>query len=395
MEIPAELKRAILANRCIAFVGAGFARPAIPSWPDLLRAVEQRLQTGIEISANPNALELEAYGQLLQDAAGARWKQVVREAMGSPSETDRATLQRRRSWLMSIPFKAILTTNFDDSLTGEPTDHATYWRVLRDEGRASRPPVIKLHGDLDGDAPLVFSRKDYRDLVYGDGKYTNFIRAAFARYTVLFLGVSFTDAYLNELRSEVLNLLHYPARGEPPWGYAIQMGANAKMIDFFARHESIQTLPAADPAGVDKWIEAIAGATSLRGRLRALLHDKLIVWVDPHPDNNDRAHDMLDACGARLVTLARASELTDEHAHAALILSHFGRDPDGDHAALQVLERVRQWRERPPVLVFASHNPMVPVNRALCLRHGALEYAVGWQELYLQIESIFGRLPGY
>ncbi len=421
-DIPPKLKSAILRGRCIAFVGAGFAMPVVPGWGELLRLIAKSLGQELIPASNASAFDLEAMGQALQDRAAnagrGAWAGLVREALEEAGrEHPRAGLEVRCNRLQSIPFKAILTTNFDTSLSGSPTNRDTYWQVLRADQRPGwqlpdadlndnwrRPPIIKLHGDVDGAEPgnLVFSRRDYRRLVYGDGHYANFVRAVFAGYTVLFLGVSFTDAYLNELRSEVLSMLHEPSREGDPWGYAIQIGKAPEIVEFFEQHESIVTLSAKDPAEFDEWLEVIANATSVEGRLKTLLHGRTVVWVDANPANNVRGRELFQKCGANVQLLESEEGLVDAHAEADLLLTQFGYDDAGRHRAIRVLEKVNRWKERPPVIVFAAASApddelgrqLVKTNRKECLRHGAFEYTTRWSELYRLVESLFDRAPG-
>jgi hypothetical protein len=320
-------------------------------------------------------------------------------------------LTERCRLLHSIPFKAILTTNYDASLTGEPASPATYWDVLRHErawwnsapprpgGRARVTPVIKLHGDANGNpeiAPLVLGRAAYRSRLYDDPSYATFLRAVFAQYTVLFIGVSFTDAYLNELRSEILKVIG--PRPEQPWGYAIINRPAPELIAFFENHESIRVLP--DPtddfSGFDRWLAAISEQTSIEGRLRALLADRKIVWVDPNPQNNERGHELLRQ--SAIVEPLRDEALLDEatHAGADLVLCNFGHEAPGRARAFRVLQRLAPWGTRPPVIVFAGVGPeqQLRANREACLRRGAAEYTVGWGELYRTIEIVLGRAPG-
>jgi hypothetical protein len=65
--------------------------------------------------------------------------------------------------------------------------------------------------------------------------------------------------------------------------------------------------------------------------------------------------------------------------------------------ALRVLDRVRGWPTRPPVIVFASRltpPQALRQNRLECLRRGAWEYTTVWSELYRYIELLFDRTPG-
>ncbi len=59
-----------------------------------------------------------------------------------------------------------------------------------------------LHGRLDVAQSLVLTRAQHQRRLYADPAYLTVLRSLFATSTVLFLGYSLNDAYLNELRSE-------------------------------------------------------------------------------------------------------------------------------------------------------------------------------------------------
>ena len=336
-------------------------------------------------------------------------RDVLRDRLASAPAVNRAQLERRRELLLQIPFKAILTTNFDPALerTPGPLGPELYGKVLREErGRwwsapgheHQRPPVIKLHGDangLDDDLPIVLGRADYRRLVYADRNYANFIRSVFAEYTVLFLGVSFTDAYLNELRSEVLNLV-YPRGSRTPWGYAILNAPTPLFRSFLREDEGIETLPTTDHAQFEDWLEGIAARTSVEGRLATLLAGRRVVWVDMNPRNNELGRQFLSKTGA-VEALSSPVELDVLSHHGAdLIITSYGHVEAGRSRAFELLDLVGRWPTRPPVIVFAGDATAAQLaeNRRQCLRRGAWEYATQWSELYGAIEVVLGRVPG-
>jgi hypothetical protein len=419
--VPRQLGEAILAGRCIAFVGAGFSQPAVPGWTSLLSELGRRLGVNVDLPTNASALEYELLGQALRERANsaAAFEMHVMDVLEShtlkdgPAAKGRETMKQRTELLRSIPFKAILTTNFDRWLPGHHTGPDTYWNVLREEHgrwwefpvRSSDPhpdvPIIKLHGEANGDpdnGAIVLGRTDYRRRIYGEHGYTSFIRAAFASYTVLFLGVSFTDAYLNELRSEALQLLHGAAGlRSTPWGYAIMKVEDARrpLVELFREHEGIEVLPIAEFDQFDDWLRAIAQRTSAQGRLRELLATKQIVWIDSRPDNNRFGRELFEACGATVHALTSEEELKPEHRDAALLVTQFGYDATyGTSRAFSMLERINAWPTRPPVIVFASADGPTERNRQECIRRGAWEYATEWSELYRLIETLLSRKPG-
>lgn len=414
-EVPDRLVSSILNGRCVAFVGAGFTGKALPTWGELLEKLAGELRVNLPNSPSKgSAFHHEAIGQKLRDVAGDEWESLVARVLttrlDSAEAADRETLQRRKQLLMQIPFRAILTTNFDPTLEPahdalDPTlyadvlreDPGRWWNAPRTGGEARLPPVVKLHGHANGRAdilPIVLGRADYRARVYADRNYANFVRSVFASYTVLFLGVSFSDAYLNELRSEVLQLVY--ERGErTPWGYAVVHQPTPLFAEFLRRDEGIEILRTDDHKEFDEWLGAISERTSIQGRLRRLLAGKRIVWVDRHhQSNNDEGHRVLR--GAATVELLDNPSQLEEHEHgeASLILTSFGH---AEALAFGLLDRVRTWSSRPPVIVFAApqrEQHYLVENRRQCLRRGAWEYATQWSELFRAIELAVGRVPG-
>jgi hypothetical protein len=432
--VPADLVRKIREGRCIAFVGAGFSAAAQPTWTQLLRRLAQkRAKRLTEVAeavatrtdplsgetAEPNlqAFELEAYGQLVKDAYvddeddQAAWEAAIgtalKEHVDSCARERRDLVEQRALWLQDLPFRAVLTTNFDEFLprakkTAGPTLYNEVLRgehpwfsseIWRSRGRALSP-IVKLHGDANGDpetAPVVFARSDYRRLLYGTSHHTEFLCALFATHTVLFLGVSFTDAYLNELRSAVLSLIGRTRRTDEPWGYAVVGNKTAAWQQYMLMHEGIQCLAySGDHSGFDDWFRRIHDETSQVGRLRSVLCGRRVVWIDPNPRNNADGVALLRAAGAEVRALLGADELQSGDREAALLITHFGWKGRSS-TAQDVLARIAAWRgERPPVIVFAS-GVHAEENRHRAIRLGAWEYASTFEELAQLIDRLFLR----
>lgn len=412
--------RAIAEGRCVAFLGAGMSRPDAPDWPGLLRQIAQRLpstspnaKAAIEIldGKDLHASDYEAAAQILRDAFvdEVSFERVVHDLLGRvvPAKT-----AERYRLLREIPFEAILTTNLDNLIDGASPSAAVYARLLRGEARegrrwqfssSRRPNVIKLHGDANGTAlenPVVLARSDYRRRLYQDGRYSNFLRAVFATRTLLFLGVSFTDAYLNELRSEILALAHRD--GDEPLGYAVMADRPDGWCAFMRRHDGVEILRYSalgddDHQGFTEWIRRIHAATAPAPRVASLLHAHSaregtaarIVWVDRHPDNNRRAEvDALRDGGVDVVQLTAAEDLERAaHGGASLIITSYDRGLDPSLFD-RVMDRMRDWTDRPPVIVFTSRIAC-DAHRAHCLRRGAAECCSGWSRLFDTIERLF------
>ncbi|MBN2493010.1 MAG: SIR2 family protein [Deltaproteobacteria bacterium] len=430
-EVPEHLASEILSGRCVAFVGAGFSASAVPTWRELLARIGEelgkedpgawaRIRDALPApgARSPSAFDLEVFGQLLQDAFprdGAAFERAVKTVLDA-KQTDE-TLDRRKRLLCEIPFESVLTTNLDQHLAGDAPEPRAYSEALRGHlswyersdwlsDRRLRRTTIKLHGDANGrpdENPVVLTRSEYRKRLYRDARYSNFLRAVFATRTILFLGVSFTDAYLNEIRSEILALLEDPEDPGPgpvhPRAYAVLPELSQAKQAYFRRHEGIQVLafPIPNPgdfSGFDGWLEAIHGRTSPQARLAGLLRGKRIAWLDPHERNNEYGMQLLERAGAEVESLAGPGDLDPaRHAGLDLLISHFGYHRQREAAALRLLAELQTWEDRPPVIVFASGYE-ADENRRAVLRRGAYEYTSEWPGLFKLIEQLFEKILG-
>jgi hypothetical protein len=295
----------------------------------------------------------------------------------------------RMRWLYHIPFRAVLTTNFDMFLCGkaplddkssdlkggkkencgdqQPTsplvdaaksipdqeEISPYLSVLRPDGNIQksrmaellmmagveldpaenrqrfrrksdteaqhddplvlreRPlwPVIKLHGSVDKPSTMVWTRSGYRKLTNTLPEYLGFLRSMLSTCTVLYMGFSFSDGYLNELRGEVLTML-YGARKlplhMPPLAYAIIHDKTDVESAFFRRHEGVELLtwdtsPQGDKdrdwEGLTRYLRRIHSRSSqsfLLGKLIGERGAKILIqaWVpedktSPSPSGED------------------------------------------------------------------------------------------------------------
>src|SRR5579871_150054 len=185
--IPEDLKSAIEEGRCIAFVGAGFAGAArLPTWESLLMTLAQRPEIGERvrqyIQSRLQAKRADANeeaAQLLQDQLGREvFIGSLRELLCGKDPPP--AMRERLTLLKGIPFRAILTVNFDDLLEGKTPSAEAFRQALHSEHAGQRslytsyrrlsalhgPIVIKLHGDLNLPESVVFSRLDYRKRLY-------------------------------------------------------------------------------------------------------------------------------------------------------------------------------------------------------------------------------------
>lgn len=423
-ELPEHLVAEIVAGNCVAFVGAGFSAAGVPTWAELLSSiaagddVPERVQARVArlLEEPRTALDYEAAAQELRDALGRGvFDRRVAERVGRPSGG--SAMENRLRLLRGIPFRAILTTNFDGYLPGVVPSRDAYLGVLRPESHrwwetrfweddASGPQVVKLHGDAAADPPrdVVITRRDYRQLLYQDSAYTTFLRSVLATTTVLYLGFSFTDAYLNELRSEILALLDYRG-GDAPVAYAVVNDVGPAEANYLRAHEGIEVLSydsagGTDFSGFDDYLRSIHDSSSPKHLLGRLLAGKRLLWADPTKDAEhgtrllDEASRLSGGVGVEIVEGPEEALDRLDDSEYDLVITRFGYglgvDADGEPISLaeQLITEMHRRSLRAPVIVFAWPD-FADENKRTVLRLGALDYTFSWEGLFRTIEQVF------
>lgn len=464
--IDPHLLEAIAQGDCVAFVGAGFSAAAeLPQWEELIRRIADDLlrddpgaeQAAVVLSlldgkAPSSHRELEMAAQLLHDALGPeRFSQSLTRALRRDALPP--IMQERLKHLLGIPFRAIVTTNFDLLLGGTPPSGAVYRRLLRgprpspwreavirvalsqqlveDLPAAADSVVVQLHGRVDDPRSLVLTRSQYRQRLYADPAYLTVLRSLLATSTVLFLGYSLADAYLNELRSELVEAMSEPEGGDSlpgaagaaggkrfagkPLAWAVLANVSDVARDYYRVHEGLAVVPyraeSGDHSDFDRILARLYEETNPIHRLGQRLTDRRLLWVDPQPDNNALGRELLrtavkdclaghDCFEGRLIeveALERAlALLADQAEDFDLIISHWGHDPTtGDANGARLLRSVAAQRaagrDLGPVVIFSSGRDNQAENRRRALRLGAVAYVTRWEDLMATLERYLPR----
>jgi hypothetical protein len=422
-----RLTETLLAGNCVAFVGAGFSAAAkLPKWGELLLKIagesELSTQETREIGALVERGSAHAYeraAQMLRDKVGKpRFLELLRGHMVPTSNP----IMEKRLWLMKrIPFRLILTTNFDGLLKGAVPGRKEYREALRgdarrwwsaayvDERHEEGAKVLKLHGDLSAtadDGQIVLSSVDYRRRLYNEPSYVMFLRSLLATTTVLYLGFSFEDAYLNELRSEVLATMDDPGLNAQPLAYALMADVPPLTVQHYREHEGVQILPYTtrgqdDHRAFDACLEALYQATHPRCIIGRFLNGRRILWIDPQPDNNGLAFSFLQSAGVTIVTspsvadgLQRMERAQTNGKRFDLVITHWGYNtptPAGPGTACYLLREMRVRNLQAPVIVFSSPERAKALT-AEALSRGALAYHSGYEGLFQEIQRLFARV---
>ena len=92
---------------------------------------------------------------------------------------------------------------------------------------------------------MAFSRRGYTSLLsMANDSYRRFLSATMAGKVVLYLGFSFTDGYVNELRRATMAMLaDLGDEHSKPIAYAVLHNTKEAERDFYRRYEGVQVLP--------------------------------------------------------------------------------------------------------------------------------------------------------
>lgn len=419
--MPDELIQAIREGCCVAFVGAGFVQPAVPGWKTLLKKLaaeipdrEARLEIEEWLKASSlTSREYEGLAESIEHALGKGFEAALRKEV-SVAEGNRP--ERRLEILARLPFHTVLTTNFDELIRGRVPSPEVYANVLTAPRRGwwdgyywkqhghGRPPWVKLHGMVGPERAesLVFTTRSYRKLLHESPGYRAFLRALFSTHTVLYMGFSFTDAYINDIRSETLSMLGLRVGDGRGRDFAILNDVPEAAIRHLEGHEGLVVLDYStraegrktqDFSGFDRWLEAVYAEASPEASLQATVQGKKILWLDPNPYNNAYGVRILGQ-HADLVVVDSVEQALEKLRSARhddrydLIITRFGWERAGPSTCERLLTGMRSDDLRAPVIAFADPRYRER-NRPVALELGALAFTDAWEELFEVMEGFF------
>jgi len=200
-------------------VGAGFSKnadspatdtPQPPLWGDLCNAMIERLYPGKSSSAPTNPLRIaEEYRTYFGQAA---LDEFIRSHFPDRSWQPGAL----HTELLDFPWSDVLTTNWDTLLerAAENTFDHRYdlVRLEADLPHARAPRVVKLHGSIGDEGPLIFAEEDYRTYPVKHAAFVNLARQVFIENELCLIGFSGDDPNFLEWTGWVRDQLGGKAR---------------------------------------------------------------------------------------------------------------------------------------------------------------------------------------
>jgi SIR2-like domain len=203
----------------VAFAGAGVGSPIWPLWQPLLRnlsdaAVQSGRASPADVAAWSVSNDPEIAADLAYEALGPDlFAALMREYFRRPEPRNGRTWTPAQELLVTRPFKALVTTNYDPGLLDARirlrVDVLTTGYTNSADGDAlagwitgdvldETMPVLYLHGAVDRPSTMVLTQRHYRTL-YARDIVRQCIRALWEREHFLFVGFSFRDARLSAL----------------------------------------------------------------------------------------------------------------------------------------------------------------------------------------------------
>ena len=190
-------------GRASIMVGAGFSRNAetadpgvgdIPLWQDIARQMFRKLYPQ---SADADAKEVHNTLRLAQEYETGFGRsdlhkflqELIRDNEFSPSD-----MHQR---LLRLPWRDVFTTNWD-TLLERTTPHITEqaYSLIQNTDEIplkSQPRIVKLHGSLPSQFPLIFTEEDYRTYPIKFAPFLNTVQQAMMETVFCLVGFSGDD----------------------------------------------------------------------------------------------------------------------------------------------------------------------------------------------------------
>ena len=197
------LNKCMLNNELVVFVGAGVSMGSgLLSWNDLVKEIQERL--GISDSSfSDNTI----IPQLYYNSRGKKdYNELIHSLLYKPN----ALPNSAHECLVKIKPRYIITTNYDELIEQAFSNAGIFLDVVEKDSDLpyahTEHMLIKMHGGFKYDN-YVLKEDDYLNYSNNFNLISSYIKALFARYTILFVGYSFNDPDTKQLFSWVRGIL--------------------------------------------------------------------------------------------------------------------------------------------------------------------------------------------
>ncbi|MET3502932.1 hypothetical protein ABIC45_004569 [Mucilaginibacter rubeus] len=200
IEIPSQLKKAILDNKLIVFAGSGLSvKFNLPSWKQLVNDII----TALNKPQYTSFLVLQDSGvmspiEILEYLKGDHTE--IRRYIKENFDISRGDFQLHKQ-ILELSEK-VITTNYDNAFerasnnTIAPTKPTSKFNIS-ELNKTNVPYIFKLHGDFSEPDNCILFKEDYEKLYSVANAANEKLKTLFSEYTILFIGFSFNDPEIN------------------------------------------------------------------------------------------------------------------------------------------------------------------------------------------------------
>lgn len=224
--IPKKLEEAIKNNNLVFFIGAGCSIPLnFPSWKELIESILQELnvkygptsdvhfQNILNGVKSGNRTLFEVLNLIEGDVKrGTIYKTKSKEIVNAQIESISKTLPDHsyvHSLLWNISTK-IITTNYDkalekykpENINPKIFDNTNAFQSLKSQLNDAQF-LYKIHGDNDNPQSIILFESDYKEIYKNDNHNNDALATFFKNKTLLFIGFSLTDPFVNDLFTKI------------------------------------------------------------------------------------------------------------------------------------------------------------------------------------------------
>ena len=264
-QLPETLILRLRDRKCVLFAGAGLSAAAgLPTWDNLLRGIsdwaQRKLPSAIDRTAIEAALlkgELTSVAQYLREEIGP---EAFHKALTAGLQCDDVDLSPAHHLIPALPFRAVVTTNFDNlierayggRLTVVTQNDAQQLAACIDSGQQF---LLKAHGDLTRADTIVLSESDFARMVFGVEAFRQSFVTLLMTNAILFVGYSLSDPDFGLLIAHHVQL--FDKQGPPRYALMPQLSPVARAS---LRAKSIQVLEYENHAKVPEFFKRLAEA---------------------------------------------------------------------------------------------------------------------------------------
>jgi len=253
-KVPGDLLAKIKNRECAVFVGSGLSTLAgLPSWKALLLQLLEKYYEGhVDQKSKQTLLDMAESGRLVDLAEFIRASlrpKTFRDTLITMLDPHDAKPSETHVTLASIPFSAVITTNYDHLL--EDT-----YSIVHDVRYARSYPytnisalanlvaekkffILKAHGTVEDPDNIIFSRTDHQQVMFSSPAYRTFFSSLFASRTFLFIGYSLSDPDLTIVLENLATIF----KGFCPVHYVLLPDTGEIERKLFEQRFNIEVIP--------------------------------------------------------------------------------------------------------------------------------------------------------